>query len=150
VTNQLLRSWGLVVLVGGLLAGSLTGCAARRLRTEETATAAAGQQTTASANPGNATAPANANPADQIDAELDKLNTELNNADTINDFTTALPPEAASTPAAQSPTVVPATLAVQPTTAASGNDQGDQIDQLLAAMQNQLNKTDTVPAAAKP
>ena len=160
VNNQALRALGLAVLIGSLLAGSLTGCAARRLRAAETATAGvAGQPTAAGSAQGNATpaATAAANPADQIDAELEKMNTELNSADTLNDFSTALPPDAATAtpaPAAGAPTDTPSagqpTLALKPTTAATGNDQGAQLDQLLAAMQDQLNKTDTVPEGANP
>jgi hypothetical protein len=162
VTHQSLRALGYAVLIGGLLAGSLTGCAARRLRAAETATAsAAGQPTAAGSDLGNTTpaAPA-ANPADQIDAELDKMNTELNSADTLNDFSTALPPDAAIAAATTSPagtdrvtSTLPANAATagpKATAAPSGNDQGVQIDQMLSAMQIQLNKTDTVPEGANP
>ena len=165
VNFQPLRAWGLALLIGGLLAGLLTGCAARRLRAAETSTAgAAGQPTAANSNVGGTAAPTaagsaatSANPADQIDTELDKLDTELNSVDTLNDFATALPPDAAATvaPAAASaatntPSAGQPTPAPRPTTAPSGNDQGAQIEQLLAAMQAQLGKTDTVPEAANP
>ena len=83
------------------------------------------------------------------------MDSELSTADTINDFNTALPPDAPATAAvAAAATDAPAagqpTLAPQPTTASSADDQGAQIDQLLNAMQDQLGKTDTVPEAANP
>ncbi len=93
------------------------------------------------------------------------MSDELNNADTLNDFSTALPlavgvgatttPVAApATQAAGAPTSTPAasepTVAPRPTSAPAGADQGAQIDQALGGMLDQLNKTDTVPEGANP
>jgi hypothetical protein len=163
LTHYPLGSIGLCVLVGGLLAGALTGCGARRrLQAAETATAGvAGQPTTASANPGNGSAsatPANSI-ADQIDAELQKMDSELSSADTLNDFSTALPPDAVALPATSTPstgepasTPVPnqPTAAPRPTTVPTGADQGVQLDQSLGILLDQLSKTDTVPEGANP
>jgi hypothetical protein len=146
-----------MLLLGGLLAGSLSGCAARRLRVAETATAGApGQPTAASANSGIATGAPTVNPADLIGAELDQVDAELNDADTLDDFSTALPPETATaTPTSGSVAVTStpsahASTAAPPATTPSGTDPGAQLDQMLLALQSQLNHTDTVPEAASP
>ncbi len=166
VQSSSLRSLGLAVLMGGLLAGSLAGCGARRrLQAAETETAApAGVVTAASSGPA-ASATSATSLGDQIDTELQKMSAELNNADTLNDFSTALPPDAATsvpataasvagaptdTPAPNTPVADAATVAPKPTTAPSGADQGAQIDQALGSMLDQLNKTDTVPEGANP
>ena len=158
--RQSLRALALTLLAGGLLAGSFTGCAARRQQQAAgTATAGAlvGAATAASSKPivGAASAtPSNA-AGDQLDADIQKMATELGNADTLQDLNTALAPEAAAgTPAASGPTATPAanvpTVAPSPTIAPSGTDQGSQIDQSLSDLLDQLNNTDTVPEASNP
>src|SRR5579859_2050975 len=159
-----LRTLGLALLAGGLLAGSLAGCAARRraeaAETQAAATAAVvvptGAASAASSSPGAGVTP----PANQIDSQLQKLTDELNSADTITDFGTAVPatlapaPGATDTPRANTPapgapttapTVAPRATAPPTKGGVSTSDQEPQLDQEIGAMLDALNKTDTVP-----
>src|SRR5579859_2515935 len=156
-----LRTLGLALLAGGLLAGSLAGCAARRraeaAETQAAATAAVVVPTgAASSSPGAGVTP----PANQIDSQLQKLTDELNSADTITDFGTAVPatlapaPGATDTPRANTPapgapttapTVAPRATAPPTKGGVSTSDQEPQLDQEIGAMLDALNKTDTVP-----
>lgn len=145
------RAFRQLLLIGGLLAGALTGCGVRQRRqAAETATAAA-QATSGLSNP--TLAPATATPDDDqanaLDAELEALNTELSDADTLDDLETDIPPdEAPATPAAES--AATATPAPEATTGVGETDQGAEIEQLLDALQNSLDQTDTVAEAANP
>jgi hypothetical protein len=155
--KQSLRSLALVILAGGLLTVSLTGCAAQRRQPTGTAGAPSGAATAANSKPAAGSVTPSSDPADQVDTELQQMVTQLGNADTITDFSTSLPPDAAaSTPAAAAPadTAAPAvaTSAPNPTVAPSDttDTEGDQVDQMLSDLLDQLNKTDTVPEAANP
>ena len=158
--HRSLPTMALALVIGGLLAGSLAGCATW-LRQPAAGTPTAGHPViiTTRASSGQVNVPVSAtasnNPADQLDAQLQTLQTELSNADTLNDLSTALPPDqAASTPVVKAPTVAPAgnvpAAAPSPTVAPSGDDQSAQIDQMLATLQAELSNTDTVPEAANP
>jgi hypothetical protein len=170
-----LRAFGLALLAGGLLAGSLAGCAARRraeaAETQAAATAAVAVSTGAASSTSAATAASSSPeagvtpPANQIDAQLQKLTDELNSADTITDFSTAVPADAATastaaaadtpqanTPApgapTKAPTVAPKATAAPTSGGISSSEEEAQLDQEIGAMLDQLNKTDTVPEAA--
>ncbi len=146
---------GVALLIGGLLAGALTGCGVRQRRqAAETATAAAGaasNATTAPAVDAASATPDNYDDGEALDSELEALSTELSGADTLDDLATELPPDGpTATPMPAAGDAATVTPAPNPTTAGVEADQGAEIEAMLAALEESLSQTDTVGEAANP